>query len=251
MKSIKENNLKDYATLKLILLLFCFFILWLFTAKYQKNILWFIIIGTVSIVYIVKNKNIEKIDILIGIILGLVSMPSSFIMGFFTIIAYIGAVSEFKSRNNKIKFFKSDNKNIFISVILILVVGGVLSAINIFGALNSLSINFSIKLQWFLDAFSAGITEEVLFRFFFFAVCITIVNDKQLSKFQNFICYLIMILPHTLIHFNINTFNISNIIMLSVLFGLPFAILQRKRDLVSAIGSHTLVDLIRFCLLGV
>jgi len=89
-----------------------------------------------------------------------------------------------------------------------------------------------------------------MFRFFFFAVCIRVIKDKKLSNFQNCICYLIMVIPHVLIHFNTNTFNITTMVILSLLFGLPFAIMQRKRDLSSAIGCHMLVDLIRFCLTG-
>lgn len=38
--------------------------------------------------------------------------------------------------------------------------------------------------------------------------------------------------------------------ILSQLFGLPFAILQRKRDLTSAMIAHGVVDVIRFCFLG-
>ena len=35
-----------------------------------------------------------------------------------------------------------------------------------------------------------------------------------------------------------------------LLFGLPFALLQRKRDLLSAMVAHGTVDFIRFCLMG-
>ena len=49
----------------------------------------------------------------------------------------------------------------------------------------------------------------------------------------------------------ITTFSISNIIAMSLIFGLPFTLLQMKRDLLTAIGSHALVDLIRFSLFGI
>lgn len=38
--------------------------------------------------------------------------------------------------------------------------------------------------------------------------------------------------------------------MLGALFGLPFALLQRKRDLTSAMVSHGFVDAVRFTLFG-
>ena len=38
---------------------------------------------------------------------------------------------------------------------------------------------------------------------------------------------------------------------LCVLFGLPFALLQRKRDITTAMISHGIVDAVRFTLLGI
>ncbi|WP_425448801.1 CPBP family glutamic-type intramembrane protease [Dethiothermospora halolimnae] len=240
-----------YDTLKLIALLFASIILWTFAAKNQANILWFIIIGSLSIRFIVKNKNVEKKDVLIGVTFGSISVLSSPVEGVFTILAYIGATSVFKNSNNKIILFKK-NRNVLGALSLIIVNGGLLGVINlILAVLQNIQVNFSLNIYWVLRAFNAGIAEEILFRFLFFAVCIRIVKDKQLSKLQSFIIYLIMVVPHTLIHFNLDTFNFQIVVVLCLLFGLPFAILQRRRDLLSAIGAHTIVDIIRFCVFGV
>lgn len=58
-----------------------------------------------------------------------------------------------------------------------------------------------------------------------------------------------MILPHVLIHFS-GTIEIGSLIVMSVAFGLPFALLQWKVNLSAAIGAHALVDLIRFIVFG-
>ena len=50
---------------------------------------------------------------------------------------------------------------------------------------------------------------------------------------------------------NLQNFNTGSVITLSLLFGLPFALMQRKFNLISAIGSHAFVDFVRFCVLGV
>ncbi len=90
-----------------------------------------------------------------------------------------------------------------------------------------------------------------------FAICVFLLNGNPKSKTENFISYIIMIIPHVLLHFpdmiakNGAGSIIINVIVLSLLFGLPFALLQRKRDLFSAITAHTLVDLIRFICLGI
>ena len=88
------------------------------------------------------------------------------------------------------------------------------------------------------------------FSFLFFALSVYCIKDGALSKFDNFLCYAIMVLPHVLIHFDATTFTLSSVVVLALLFGLPFAIMQRKRDLSSAIGAHALVDAVRFCVFG-
>ena len=82
-------------------------------------------------------------------------------------------------------------------------------------------------------------------------MCVAIVKDKKMSKAENVLIYLIMTIPHVLIHFNLETVDLGSIIVLFALFGFPFAVLQRKRDLTSAIVAHSVVDLIRFILLGI
>ena len=61
----------------------------------------------------------------------------------------------------------------------------------------------------------------------------------------------ILIEHNVLLHFDFSNFSISNIIAISLIFGLLFTLLQMKRDLLTAIGSHALVDLIRFSLFGI
>lgn len=119
-----------------------------------------------------------------------------------------------------------------------------------FFAINSMPVNLSFELKWITNALRAGIFEEIFFRFFFFALCAYIIKDEPLSKLHNVLCYAIMVIPHVLIHFNFQSFSVSNLIMLSLLFGLPFALMQRKTNLISAIGSHAFVDFIRFCVFG-
>ena len=98
---------------------------------------------------------------------------------------------------------------------------------------------------------SYEITVESSSSMFRVVKCVLTVKDKKMSKAENVLSYLIMTIPHVLIHFNFETIDLGSIIVLFVLFGLPFAVLQRKRDLTSAIVAHSVVDLIRFVLLGI
>lgn len=65
-----------------------------------------------------------------------------------------------------------------------------------------------------------------------------------------------MVIPHVLIHTPeafMSKGVISGlvvVILYTVIFGLPFAYLQWKRDVTSAMIGHGVVDFIRFCLFG-
>lgn len=243
--------------IKLFWVFMLFILVWVIANMFNMNILWFVIVSVIAIRYIVKEKNIDRKDIIIACAFGIVSIPSAFgagfilselIMGIVTIPAYLGAMSILKSSNNEIFLIKYGKKEIAISFSIAIGIGSILGVINLL--LANYPINLSVKLKWFLDAINAGVTEEIIFRLFFFAICVAVVKDKKMSKSENVMSYLIMTIPHVLIHFNFQTVDLGSIIVLFVLFGMPFAILQRKRDLTSAIVAHAVVDLIRFVLVG-
>lgn len=235
--------------LKLFWVFIFFIFVWVIASMFNMNILWFVIVCVITIRYIVKEKNIDRKDIIIACAFGVVSMPSNLIMGLVTIPAYLGAMCILKDSNNEVFVIRSGKRQIAISLSIAIGIGIFLGVINLF--LANAPINFSVKLKWFLDAIRAGVTEEIIFRLFFFAMCVAIVKDKKMSKAENVLSYLIMTIPHVLIHFNLETVDLGSIIVLFVLFGFPFAVLQRKRDLSSAIVAHYVVDLIRFILLGI
>lgn len=228
-----------------------FIIFWAAATILEYRYIWFIMFSIVSMILIVKNKaTIIKQDIIIGVILGILSIPSEPIMGLSTIIAYIAGMSVFNKSKHKIKFVKQGKKNVLISLSILLITGIELGILNYFVASYEMSINISFRIKWILDALKAGIGEEVLFRFLLFAICIQLIRDNNLNKCQTFMCYLIMIIPHSLAHFNFTTFSIPNVVFPSLFFGLPFTLLLMKRDLLTAMGSHTIVNLIRFIIFG-
>lgn len=239
-------------TLKLITLLGSFILLWILAAAFSLQIFWFITVNLSALYIIWRYKDFNIQDIVIGVLFGILCIPSNIIMGISVILPYISARMIFRTSENKIVLFDNQRKrNGIITIVSIFVIGGILGCINILLAMGSMSIHLSFKLKWILDALRAGIFEEIFFRFFFFALCMHLVKTTSLSKIQNILCYAIMIIPHVLIHFNLQNFNTGSVITLSLLFGLPFALMQRKFNLLSAIGSHAFVDVLRFCVLGV
>lgn len=248
---MKHKGTKSNNTIKLTLLLIFFIGVWFTASVLEATFVWFITTNLIAIYLIIKNKSTTSKDFILGIIFGILCMPSSPIMGISTIIPFIASIGIFKKSKNTVHIFDNNKKSILVSVILILGVGVILGVINVFFAIGSIPINPGFKIQYVFNALRAGIFEEIFFRLFFFAMCVYITNDSKFSKIQNLLCYLIMILPHTLIHFNLSTFNLPSVVMLSVLFGLPFASMLRKLNLISAIGTHSIVDIIRFCTFGI
>lgn len=243
--------MKNKNTSKLIAFLIALIGLWTIYGIIHSMLIWFISINLIAIYIILKYKAFNKKDITAGTVFGVLCMPSNIIMGFSTVLPFIAAMMIFKDSKNRIYMFKAGKRNVFVmTALLILVVGGILSGFNVLLS-NSMPVNFSINLKWFFDAMRAGIFEEISFRFFFFALCVYLTKDQPFSRIQNLLCYAIMVIPHVLAHFNFQNFNIIGVIFLCLFFGLPFALMQRKSNLVSAIGSHTVVDLVRFCVYGV
>lgn len=238
-------------TVKLTLLFIFFIVVWFIASVLKTAFIWFITINLIAIYLIVKNKSTTSKDFILGIIFGILCMPSSPIMGISTIIPFVSSIGIFKKSKNTVHIFSNNKKIILLSVTLTLLIGIILGAINVFFAIGSIPITLDFKIQYVFNALRAGIFEEIFFRLFFFAMCVYITNDSKFSKTQNLLCYLIMIIPHTLIHFNLSTFNLPNVVMLSLLFGLPFALMLRKLNLISAIGAHSIVDIIRFCTFGI
>lgn len=76
---------------------------------------------------------------------------------------------------------------------------------------------------------------------------------------QSFTVWFMMIVPHILPHILFNTANgvinsivsfLISLVLYIVVFGYLFAFLQKKRDIMSAMVAHGVVDWIRFCIFG-
>lgn len=238
-------------SLKLMILFISLIATWVISVILHTTFVWLAAENLIAVYIIYKYREFDKTDIVMGCLFGILCLPSSLIMGITIILPYIAAMTIYKNSADKIFLFKWDRRNTIVTTLtLIFIVGGILGGINVFFAINSMPVHLSFKFEWVTDALRAGIFEEIFFRFFFFALCAYLIKGQSLSKFQNILCYAIMVIPHVLIHFDFQNFRVVNLIMLSLLFGLPFAWMQRKVNLVSAIGSHAFVDFIRFCILG-
>jgi membrane protease YdiL (CAAX protease family) len=257
--------------LKIWMVFASFFVLFLLNFMFESNIgqtamMWLIMdafVVVLSVFMLIKNKLPSKKRVLISLAFGLVmfialqgvsfTSVKSFIV---TVLGSLAAFSVFeKYELNAIKILKSTSaKSIVLSSIIGLGIGVILGAVNI--ALNSGSPELNVTVTHFLTALNPAICEEIAFRALLFAVCLYFLRGNITTKRANFSCYFLMIIPHVMIHTPEQFVHyglvsgVVSILILALLFGLPFAILQRKRDLTSAMIAHGTVDAIRFCLFG-
>lgn len=241
-------------TIKLCLLIMCLILFSVFVVLTQNMIFWLALVTVIAITYVVKYRaKIRKKDVLIGIILSIFVIISNPLVGFFTLLSYLSSVCIMENKGQRIVFYNNRSiRHISLKTALCVVFGGgVLSAINFLLAQQSYTISISFQSTYLLNALLAGIFEEIVYRMFLFSLCIEMLPDNIAhTRIQTVLCYIAMIVPHVLMHFS-GQIQIGDFLILAVLFGLPFAIMQRKLNLISAIAAHTLVDLVRFICFGV
>lgn len=164
---------------------------------------------------------------------------------------YLCGAALLENQKETIYFYSNRQKHTMRNTLVcIFGIGGILSILNVLMMLGSVQeINLSFHVDKLFHAFFAGISEEIVFRLFLFSLSVYLIQDCEMTSEMNRLCYIIIVIPHVILHFT-QGFNLFGFICLSVFFGMPFAMMQRKLNLVSAIGAHTLVDLVRFIVIG-
>ena len=105
-------------TVKLTLLFIFFIVVWFIASILKKTFIWFITINLIAIYLIVKNKSTTSKDFILGIIFGILCMPSSPIMGISTIIPFVASIGILKKSKNTVHIFSNNKKIILLSVTL-------------------------------------------------------------------------------------------------------------------------------------
>ncbi|WP_249899188.1 hypothetical protein [Paenibacillus sp. PK3_47] len=218
----------------------------------------------ISLLLLIKHKLPPMRQILLSILLAAAVAAAYINYSLFTlastsIITLLSSLAIFstfnKYREGSLVFLNKKSK---ISVAVSLLIG--VAAGILLGILNLMFMSdlgeFTVKLTYFQVALSPAIYEEIAMRALFNALCLSSLNGRIETRAQHFTVWFMMIIPHVLIHtpdYFIHGGIIGGLIptiMLAVLFGLPFAALQKKRDITSAMLGHGIVDVIRFCFIG-
>ncbi|MGF7142015.1 hypothetical protein HNQ56_000425 [Anaerotaenia torta] len=215
---------------------------------------------------LLKHKLPSRKSMMVSALLGLLVLlsyiktggMSSVLAVAVTVLSSFAVFSTFESYGEKrLQIInKKEKLSIVTSLIWGLGAGVIWGTINYFLMISSNEPKFSIHIMNFLVALSPAILEEIAMRTLFFAFCLSLLRGSIENKRENFTCWFMMMVPHVLIHTPDTFINqgfvsgIISVVLYLVIFALPFAILQRKRDIASAMIAHGTVDAIRFCFFG-
>lgn len=184
----------------------------------------------------------------------------SVIQGFIVFLSSCAVIATFTDVTGAFHWVKKGKKYDFVlSVFLGVLIGAVWGAINYFLMRGS---NEKIPTELFragIVALNPAVIEEISFRTVFYAFCVHALKGLPVSKKENFTCWFMMIVPHILPHmlFSLEGGVVNAILsfviylmLYIIIFGFVFAFLQQKRDVLSAMIAHGLVDAIRFSIFG-
>lgn len=216
-----------------------------------------------AVVVVRHRAGLARRIVLIGLVLGLVSGLSHYAhdpsvwwnlwQGLSTWACFLGGVLLFREHQApRVAAFEAPPAQVGRSLLLGIALATPLAIVNnLYFYVTSGTIAFQNPLVSAWEAVSPGVHEEVIFRFFVLALCLTLLRSTTARRPAMMVAVFLAVVPHSLNHLPDLFLEqpVSGVILLvatSLLFGLPMALLQLRRNLETAIGFHWFIDAIRF-----
>lgn len=252
-----------------VLFVFLYFVIAIVTK--EQGFLWFLLTAYslgISIFFLKKHRIQNRKALIMPVIftfLYLISSVYSFnlfslVHAIMVFLSSCAVSATFTDEMGSYHWVKSEKKYDFLlSVFLGIIVGIVWGSINYFLMRGSNEKVPTKLIQAGIVALNPAVAEEIAYRTVFYAFCVHFLKGLPTSRKEKFTCWFMMIIPHILPHILfslegglVNAFASFVIILVLyiLVFGLAFAILQRKRDVFSAMVAHGIIDAIRFSIFG-
>lgn len=216
-----------------------------------------------AIVVARRRAGLSRRDILIGLGLGLASGLSHAVhdpsawwnlwQGLGTWVCYLGGALLFRGcQAPRVAAFASAPAQVGRSLLRGIALATPLAILNnlyFYSARGTIAWQSPLLSAW--AAVSPGVHEEVIFRFFVLALCLTLLRGTALRRTALLAALLLAVVPHSLNHLPDLFLEqpASGLVLLlatSILFGLPMALLQLRQNLETAVSFHWLIDAARF-----
>lgn len=112
-------------------------------------------------------------------------------------------------------------------------------------------IHFISPLSAAFAALNPGISEEIIFRFAILGFCSFYLKERVSERVYTIYIYILMVIPHSLIHLPDAILEspasaLFLFITTCLIFGLPMAVLVKRRGLRTAAAFHWCIDFMRF-----
>lgn len=213
------------------------------------------IIYPLIIIFSANNIKIERINkkrwitaSILGILGSMVAVNwIGVLSGICTFFSYLYCVCQNDSLEKNTQLIKEKNKEYILDDFRIILIGIVIYIIILWINLL-LNGNGKIGLKNFYSSVGAGVSEEIIFRWFILTFMRQMNKGKEIGSI---LYYSIVLIPFSMLHMidllvlqGISYSIIFDIINLS-LFVFPLAVLVRKRDVFTAILLHIIFDFIR------
>jgi hypothetical protein len=212
---------------------------------------------------VLHRRTVTGRSVLLGFVLAAVSAASRYAHnpslswsvqeGLAVWVCYTAGAALFKHREGAVvSAFQAPPVKILMSVLFGAAVALPLAALNnLFFHLESGQVAFQNGFSSAFAALSPGVHEEVIYRFFVLAAALYLLRFSESRRWATAAAVVLAVVPHSLNHLpdlfleNPNM-GLAMLAATSLLFGLPMAVLQLKRNLEAAIGFHWFIDFVRF-----
>jgi len=167
-------------------------------------------------------------------------------------VCYMGGTLLFEQQTGSVSAFEPPLSGLGKSIGL-----GILFALplvvvnNLYFYLNAGSVHFQNLFASAFEALSPAIHEEIVFRFFVLALVLRLLQSSASRRWGTVAAIFLAVVPHSLNHLPVLFLEnpLMGLFLLtatSLLFGLPMALLQIRRNLETAIAFHWFIDFARF-----
>lgn len=219
-----------------------------------------ILILLLAVYYIIRAKSFQWKQAVIALLLGAICLFSLFRdpRTVDIIVTSVCVIVTFYAACRLYELADIENVSIHIGIVksiryfgLGAVISIPLAVLNVLYFSLSRQINMRNMLSSAVFALKPAIAEEVVFRFFLLSYVYYLFRGKAETRLKNVLIYILLIIPHELLHYpdlfvESPGWAVVMSIVGSIVFGLPMALLMKKKNLQMAIGMHWFIDFVRF-----
>lgn len=219
-----------------------------------------ILILLLAVYYIIRAKSFQWKQAVIALLLGAICLFSLFRdpRTVDIIVTSVCVIVTFYAACRLYELADIENVSIHIGIVKSIQYFGLgavksipLAVLNVLYFSLSRQINMRNMLSSAVFALKPAIAEEVVFRFFLLSYVYYLFRGKAETRLKNVLIYILLIIPHELLHYpdlfvESPGWAVVMSIVGSIVFGLPMALLMKKKNLQMAIGMHWFIDFARF-----